>query len=40
MIDYVLADYAFNLQYARMLTADIPDEQMCEQSGGMANHPA
>lgn len=36
----VLHNYAFNLSYANMLLADIRNDQMCLQSGGVANHPA
>ena len=36
----VLATFAFNLQYAQMLLADVPQEKMCEQPGGIPNHPA
>lgn len=36
----VLTTFAFNLQYAQMLLADVPQEKMCEQPGGIANHPA
>lgn len=36
----VLTTFAFNLQYAQMLLADVPQEKMCEQPGGIVNHPA
>jgi len=36
----VLTTFAFNLQYTQMLLADVPQEKMCEQPGGLTNHPA
>jgi hypothetical protein len=36
----VLRNYAFDLDYLKMLLADIPDDQMCEQPPGLDNHPA
>jgi len=40
MKQYVLTAFAFNLQYTKMLLADVPQEKMCEQPGGLTNHPA
>lgn len=40
MLPSVLHNYAFNLSYAGMLTADVDDEAMCRQPGGIINHPA
>jgi hypothetical protein len=31
MLKSVLHNYAFNLEYAKMLMADIADDQMCKQ---------
>ena len=41
MIDAVLANFAWNLEYARELVADLTDEE-CRESGGpgLENHPA
>ena len=36
----VLATFGFNLQYTQMLLADVTQEKMCEQPGGIPNHPA
>lgn len=36
----VLNTFAFDLNYLKMLTEDIPEEQMCEQVAGLENHPA
>lgn len=35
----ILATFGFNLQYTQMLLADVPQEKMCEQPGGLTNHP-
>jgi hypothetical protein len=40
MLQSVLKNYAFNLQYLKMLVADIPEDEMCDQPAGLANHPA
>lgn len=39
-VDNVLASHAFNLMYARKLTADIKPEQACAQPHGVPNHAA
>ncbi|MHB8902596.1 MAG: DinB family protein [Thermoguttaceae bacterium] len=36
----VLRNYAFDLEYLRLLLADIPEDQMCDQPPGLHNHPA
>ncbi len=36
----ILNTYKFNLVYAGKLVEDISDERMCEQPGGVPNHPA
>jgi len=40
MLKSVLHNYAFNLEYAKMLMADIADDQMCTQPADIKNHPA
>ncbi len=41
MLESVLNEYAFNLDYAGLLVADVPDELMCRSGGaGHENHPA
>jgi hypothetical protein len=42
MLDLILPNYNFALDYARKLVADIPDERMCDQPvpGQVMNHPA
>lgn len=36
----VLSAFGFDLLYAKKAVEDVPDEKMCEQPGGMKNHPA
>ncbi len=36
----VLQNHTFNLNFLKMLVADIPDDQMCDQPAGVVNHPA
>ncbi len=41
MLDSVLHEYAFNLEYSRRLVTDVPDELMARSAGaGHENHPA
>lgn len=40
MFDHILYLYGFNLQFARMLVADVTPEQFSQQPGGVVNHPA
>jgi len=40
MLSSVLHNYGFGLEYLKMLLADIPDDQMCDQPAGIVNHPA
>lgn len=40
-MDPILDEYAFNLEYARRLVADVPDDWMARSAGpGHENHPA
>ena len=39
MIAEVLNSYKLNLDYLRLLIADVPDERLAEQPGGAVNHP-
>ena len=36
----ILHNYAFGVPFVKMLVADIPEDQMCRQPGGLKNHPA
>ena len=40
MRETILTNYAFGLAFIKMLVADIPDDRICRQPGGMKNHPA
>ena len=40
MFDHILYLYGFNLQFARILVADVTPEQFSQQPGGVVNHPA
>lgn len=40
MKNHLLFNFGFNLQYAKMLTADIPEDQMADQPGNIPNHAA
>ena len=40
MIDHVIYLYGFNLHFAKMLVDDISADQLCQQPGGVVNHPA
>jgi DinB superfamily len=40
MIAEILRSYALTLEYLRRLIADVPDDQLTCQPGGVANHPA
>ena len=40
MKDTILKGFAFNLFFINKLVEDIPDEKICEQPGGLVNHPA
>lgn len=37
---HVSTCFAFNLQFAKSLLNDVPQEKMCQQIGGLTNHPA
>ena len=36
----ILHNYAFGVPFVKMLVADIAEDQMCRQPGGLKNHPA
>lgn len=40
MLNHVIYLYGFNLAYAKKLVADVTPEQLCQQPGGVVNHPA
>ncbi len=40
MKNLVLEGFAFNLNYAKLLVGDVSQDQMCDQPGGLKNHPA
>ena len=39
MLTHMLHAYDLQLNIAKRLVADIPDDQMCAQPGGLVNHP-
>lgn len=40
MLKSLIHTYQFNLSFLKMLVEDIEEGKMCEQPGGLANHPA
>jgi hypothetical protein len=40
MLKPLLNNYAFNLSFLKMLVDDVEEEKMCQQPGGLVNHPA
>ena len=40
MIDHVIYLYGFNLNFAKKLVGDVSPDQLCQQPGGVVNHPA